>query len=83
MPTPTALVRSEQHARAARARWDRDAARHGRSPGPRILRLDELTPEQAAVVRALLDATSKATPVIETPDVAQTDGNTSDEPSAA
>lgn len=73
MSVSTAEAGSERHRRAARARWGE----------PRILRLDQLTPEQRAVVLALLDATSKATPVIETPDVAQTDGNTSDEPSAA
>ncbi len=54
---------------------------------PRALRMDELTQPQRELVLALIHAVKaadeKATPVIETPDVAQTDGNTSDEPSAA
>ena len=47
--------------RAVRVRWDRDAEARGLTPGPRILRLDTLSPAQRELIAAILDATTSET----------------------
>ena len=46
---------SERGRKGMRARWDADAAVRGLPPGPRVLRLDTLTPTQRRLVMALLE----------------------------
>ncbi len=59
--------------KAMRARW-----------GPqRIVRLDELDPDTARLIRALLAQTEKAEPETQTPDSAQTSNALSDASDAA
>jgi hypothetical protein len=46
----------------ARARWDAEAVARGVPPGPRVLRLADLTPQQRRLVVALLDLGADAEP---------------------
>jgi hypothetical protein len=43
-------------AMGSRRRWDADAIRNGREPGPRRVRLDDLTTEQRHLIIALVEA---------------------------
>lgn len=58
--TRTPMPHRERGRRGGRARWDNDAAARGLPPGPRILRLADLTPTQRRLVLALLDLDAAA-----------------------
>lgn len=53
-------VKARAGAMGARARWDADAAARGLPPGPRVLRLADLTDQQRRLVLALLDLDAAA-----------------------
>lgn len=47
-------------ARGGRLRWDREAIARGETPGPRAIRLHDLTSEQRRLVLALIEAARAA-----------------------
>jgi hypothetical protein len=54
-PAREPVPRVERGRRGGRARWDKDAAARGLPPGPRVLRLADLTPTQRRLILALLE----------------------------
>ena len=60
MATMKDPVKARSGRLGARVRWDNDASARGLPPGPRVLRLVDLTPQQHRLVLALLDLEAAA-----------------------
>jgi hypothetical protein len=54
------LTHSERGRLGGRKRWDKEAAERGATPGPRVVRLDQMDHDTANVIRAIMRAREAA-----------------------